>query len=494
MDPWKRWRGVSPREIRRRQDRMLARFVREELYPFSPFYRDLFDRRGIRPERIRGLDDLRRIPFTTKTDLVDPARPEAFRRFILRPSSGARGGWTTLRRRIDVAASFVRGGDARVRETLSREFRPIFMTFTTGTTETPVPFVYTDHDIRNLALAGQRLLSVFAIPIEARILNMFPYAAHLAYWQVAWAGFASGVLVLGTGGGKTIGTEGNLRAIERMRPEVIIGVPSYVYHVLRTAVEQGRRFPGIAKVILGAARADPAAKRRIRALLSRLGSEESVVLGTYGFTEARMAWGECPAEGEVSSGYHLYPDLGLFEVIDPDTGEPRGEGEDGELVYTALDGRGSCVLRYRTGDHVVGGMTFAPCPHCGLSVPRISTEISRLSDRRTLRLSKLKGTLVDFDHFHGIFAGIPQIEEWQIELRKKSDDPFEIDELVVYCSLAPGAVRETALDRLRGDLRSCLEVSPNEVVVLEHAEMIRRLELETANKERRIIDRRPEEG
>ena len=46
------------------------------------------------------------------------------------------------------------------------------------------------------------------------------------------------------------------------------------------------------------------------------------ILGTYGFTEARMAYGECPTSYDETSGYHLYPDLGIFEIVDPESGEP----------------------------------------------------------------------------------------------------------------------------------------------------------------------------
>ena len=57
------------------------------------------------------------------------------------------------------------------------------MTFTTGTTNSPVPFTYSRYDIENLNLSGNRMVSLFNIQKDERILNIFPFAPHLAFWQ-----------------------------------------------------------------------------------------------------------------------------------------------------------------------------------------------------------------------------------------------------------------------------------------------------------------------
>jgi len=62
-------------------------------------------------------------------------------------------------------------------------------------------------------------------------------------------------------------------------------------------------------------------RRKLVNLARELGARETDVVATYGFTEAKMAWGECPCGlDDISAGYHLYPDLGIFEVINPKTG------------------------------------------------------------------------------------------------------------------------------------------------------------------------------
>ncbi len=193
----------------------------------------------------------------------------------------------------------------------------------------------------------------------------------------------------------------------------------------------------------------------------------------------------------MSSGYHLYPDKEIFEIIDPKTGEVKGEGEDGEIVYTSIDSRGSCVIRYRTGDFVKGGITWEPCPHCKRTVPRLSSDITRISDVKDVHISKVKGSLVNFSNFAVCLSEFKDIDEWQIELCKKDDDPFEVDELIVYLTCKDSVNRTTLTESVKQKLLNMTEVSPNQVVFIPIADMIKRLELETANKEKRIIDRRP---
>ena len=178
-------------------------------------------------------------------------------------------------------------------------------------------------------------------------------------------------------------------------------------------------------------------------------------------------------------------------MIDPESGEARKEGEDGELVYTALDARGSAVVRYRTGDLVKGGITYQPCPYCKRTLPRINSQIYRASNIKDLKLSKLKGTLVNLSDFGEILEGEKGVEEWQIEVRKKDNDPYEIDELVVYLSLAPSVEPQAIKGRLREKMLSTTEVSPNEIIILEHKAMLEQVEMELAHKVKRFVDKRP---
>src|SRR6185436_4661317 len=103
------------------------------------------------------------------------------------------------------------------------------------------------------------------------------------------AGFKTGCLMVPTGGGKVMGTEGNLRLLERIKPTVIVGTPGFVYHTLRAGNEKGADFSAVRAVTLGAEKVPPGLKHKMIEALRKGGAKEVAILGTYGFTEARMA-------------------------------------------------------------------------------------------------------------------------------------------------------------------------------------------------------------
>jgi phenylacetate-coenzyme A ligase PaaK-like adenylate-forming protein len=184
----------------------------------------------------------------------------------------------------------------------------------------------------------------------------------------------------------------------------------------------------------------------------------------------------------------------IFEIVDPDTGAVLPEGESGEIVYTCLDGRGTVLLRYRMADLAVGGMTTEPCRYCGATVPRISNELQRVSNLKDLQLTKLKGNLVDLGAFTPILRGLPELEEFQVELRKRDDDPQEVDEVIVHGAAREGHPEEEVSRRVRAALRTALDLEPNRVVFHPLAEMVDMLGLESSLKEVRLVDNRPKES
>jgi len=491
MASWKNITSLSYPQIRELQDRKLRHFLSQQVYPFSTYYHRLFDEHKIDPRSIRGIADLKHLPFALKTDMVSANDPQRFMEFILKPDlNKIRAAWPKYK----LAGLFLRSmlsGKEQVQKDLAREYRPIFMTFTTGTTNSPVPVTYSRHDLDNLCVSGSRMVSLFDIQSEEKIMNIFPFAPHLAFWQTFFGALEANVFALSTGGGKVMGTEGNITAVKRTKPSVILGVPSYIYHMIRMAQERKEDLSFLKKIVLGAGRVTPEYKAKLSSMLADCGARNVFIFGTYGFTEARMAWAECPTENTLSSGYHLYPDKEIFEIIDPETGAVKGEGEDGEIVYTPLDSRASVLLRYRTGDFAKGGIRHEPCPYCGRMTLRLSSDISRLSDTKGLQLSKIKGVLVNLDHFAQALNGMSELDEWQIEIRKHNNDPHDSDELVVYVTLKGEADGSTFGEKLKDRLMGTTELAPNEVKFIGLKEMVKRLELETANKEKRILDIRP---
>ncbi|MDP3804213.1 MAG: AMP-binding protein, partial [Candidatus Omnitrophota bacterium] len=480
--------------LKRLQEEKLRRFITRNLYPFSPYYRDLFDRNKIRPDSIRTVDDLRRIPFTSKNTFLDVAKEEMTKRnleFLLQPDENLMKKYMPKSELAKFAFSAMIRGKTYVKDRLEREYRPIFLTATAGTTEQPVTFLYTAHDLNNLRIYGKRIMEIFGVPRDGRMLNVFPYAPHLAFWQTVFAGFEAGIFILSTGGGKALGTEGNIRSILKLKPQYLIGVPSYVYHILKKAKDEGHNLSFLSNIALGAAKVSIGFKRKIASLLAEMGASGVMVLGTYGFTEARCAWVECPTDIEKSSGYHTFPDKEIFEVIDPETGEVKREGEDGELVYTGIDSRGTCVIRYRTGDLVKGGIMYVPCPYCGRTVPRISSDIVRASNVKCLDISKIKGSLVNMNTLEHLLDDMEEIDEWQIEIVKKDNDPYEVDELSLFLSLRKDVDKKLLHDRINDEALSRTEVTFNRIEFVPRDEIQSRIEIESATKAKKIVDKRP---
>ena len=478
-------------ELREIQNRKLRDFISRQIYPFSPYYRRLFNQHKIKPKYIKTVEDLKILPFTKKEDFL-PTRdnPRRFLDFILQPDEELIKKYWAKNNLLWLVLLKAIKGKEYLKQRLEKEYRPIFLTATTGTTYQPVSFLYSSFDIENLRISGYRLLEVFGGKGDIRGVNLFPYAPHLAFWQTVFAGISHNTFLLSTGGGKVMGTQGNIEAISKIRPSILIGEPNYAYHLIRLAKESGEDFSFVQRVVLGASAVPLGFKEKLAALLKSMGARHIRIMGTYGFTEAKSAWGECPTALKISSGYHTYPDKEIFEIIDPDTGEIKREGEDGELVYTGIAGRGSCVLRYRTGDLIKGGVTFTKCPYCKRSVPRISSQISRASNIKSLRLSKIKGALVNLNTFGSILEAEKGIEEWQVEIRKKDNDPYEIDELVIYLSLARGAGQQLLKEKLSNKIHSATEVTPNEIIILPQKEMLERVEMEISHKAKRIVDTR----
>jgi phenylacetate-CoA ligase len=482
-----RWQQLPEAEIRILQAEKLRRYLREVVIPFSPHYRELFHEHGLTAESIRTPDDLQRLPFTEKTSLLPtPEKPERFKEFILTPDR------ETLRRRPATILRAVLHGRKQVERELAAEFRPVSMFFTTGRAAEPLAFLLTKHDLDNLASASRRLMEVCGAQPEFRMLNAFPFAPHLAFWFTHYAGVSSGVLTVSSGGGKVLGTEGNLRLMRKLNPDAIIGVPTFIYHLLQQAIEGKVRCENLKVIALGGEKTSEGLRRKLQDMAGELGARNVQVLSIYGFTEGKLAWAECPfPHGQESGGYHLYPDLAVIEIVDPKTGRTVPSGQPGEIVFTPLDARGTVVLRYRTGDYIDGGLTYEPCPHCGRTLPRLVGRISRASEIREMHLDKLKGTLVDFNQLEHVLDDAPHIGAWQLELLKADNDPFNPDQIVLHVQKTDAAADVQVTRELRERVYSQTEIHPNQIIFHTAAEMRQLQGVGVVMKEQKVVDHRP---
>lgn len=482
--PWADWHSE--------QGARLHRFINEQLYPYSPFYRRLFDANKIDPRSIKSVEDLRRIPFTTKKDIAPTAdNPTRHLDLVLQPDMEKLRKYAPKSTLLKLLWTRMLHGDAAAKEEVRREYGPVHVIFTTGRTALPTQFVYSSIDFDRLHLVGRRIAEVGGIDPNVRSLNVFPFAPHLAFWQTFAVGQGVPTLFVHTGGGKVMGTAGNILALQRLQPDVLIGIPGFVYHMLRQAAEEGVKLTKLHKIALGGERVPLGLRARLGEICASMGAPDVRVQSVLGFTEARQCWAECvPPNHETSYGFHAYPDLEIFECVDPETGAPVGPGERGEIVYTTIAGRGSCVLRYKGGDIAEGGIVYDACPGCGRIVPRISTTLSRRSDIGEFQLTKIRGTMVDFNNFLPCMASIPEVIEWQVVVRKKNDDPDGLDEIILSVALRDGIDVEASKRKITQKLVAEVEVAPNAIDVLPLAQLEQNLGLDTQMKELRIRDLR----
>jgi phenylacetate-coenzyme A ligase PaaK-like adenylate-forming protein len=331
-----------------------------------------------------------------------------------------------------------------------------------------------------------------AVTRDERMLNMFPFAPHLAFWCMHYAAMNRNTFSLATGGGKCMGTEGNIKAILKLKPQVLVAMPTFMYHVLQQAIDDKVRFEGVRLICLGGEKVPDGMRRKLAGMCAQLGSPGVKVVATYGFTEAKLAFTECPfTPGDPPPGYHLFPDMGIVEVIDPETGAPVPDGHGGEIVWTPINARGTVVLRYRTGDHIENGITWEPCPCCGRRMPRLMGRISRVSDFRSLRFQKVKGTIVDFNELEHALDDVSGLGAWQIELRKAHDNPLDLDEIVLHVARMDGMVQATLDRTLRDLLQADFELRPNRIEFHTSDEMRVLHKVGVALKEQKVVDNRP---
>lgn len=476
------WETAPPERWKAWQLQQLKRYLKTRVLPFGAHHRRVAQDAGFHPDDLHSLNDWSAFPFSSKTDLTVPA--EQLREFVLQPDAAR------LKFEPRTIAHTLLHGPSSARAMLEKEFRPVLLTSTTGRSSDPVPFVFTGHDLANLDLAGHRLMECGRSQKDFRHLNCFPYAPHLAFWQTHHASLAFGTFMVSTGGGKTMGTDGNLRLMGKIQPDIIIGMPTFIYHLLHEAVERGMSVPNLKRIVLGGEKTAQGLRAKLRDLARHLGGEAHV-LSTYGFTEAKMAFPECTGPTAIiPTGFHVSPDLALIEIIDPKTGQLVPDGTPGEIVFTPLDSRGTVVLRYRTGDLAEGGMTWERCPHCGRTCPRIIGPISRVSEVRSLALDKVKGTLVNFNVLEHLLDDLRGLAAWQIELTKRNNDPHEVDELHLHISTEPGLSPAEAENMVTRRFQEVTELTPNAIHFHSFEQMRERLGVGRLIKEEKIQDHR----
>jgi phenylacetate-CoA ligase len=267
-----------------------------------PFYKKKFKELKIKPEDIKKLDDVRKLPFTTKDDLRDNA-----------PYGMMATGLDSC---IELHAS-------------------------SGTTGVPITVCYTRNDIEVWSEVMARCLSMSGLTKKDVFQNPIPYGTFTGAFGFHYGAQKIGALVIPSGKGQS---ERQIRLMEYYGTTFISGVASYALRLGQVALDIGIN-PKNLKVkngIFGAEMFTPGLKKRI------VDTWDMDVHDIYGLTE--MCGPGVSADCDQHDGLHLWEDHFFVECIDPKTLEPVDLEEEGEIVITTLTKEGMPLLRYRTRD------------------------------------------------------------------------------------------------------------------------------------------------
>ncbi|MFI1000310.1 phenylacetate--CoA ligase PaaK [Streptomyces galbus] len=272
-------------------------------YANVPFYREAFEKAGVRPDDCRSLADLARFPFTTKADLRE---------------------------------HYPYGMFAVPRDRIRR------LHASSGTTGRPTVVGYTDADLamwsdmvaRSIRAAGGR-------PGDT---------VHIAYGYGLFTGGLGahygaerlGCTVVPASGGMT---SRQVQLIQDLEPRIIMVTPSYMLTLLDEFERQGVD-PRSTSLEVGVFGAEPWTEEMRREIEERFGID---AVDIYGLSEV-IGPGVAQECVETKDGLHIWEDHFYPEVVDPFTGEVLPEGEEGELVFTSLTKEAMPVVRYRTRD------------------------------------------------------------------------------------------------------------------------------------------------
>jgi phenylacetate-CoA ligase len=365
MQAWSKISRMPAAGIKKLQDELLQKMIKEEFAVRHPYYRKLFEEKSINPDEIRGVDDLSRLPFTEKKDmLTPPGEPLYPKQFVLKAPEEGEG--------KEKKKGFSLFGKKDTGSDLSR-YRFSSLYFTAGRTAKAVPIEYTDYDLENLKEAGARAFDIFGLTRDDTLINAFSFAPNAYYWQMFYSTLDVGSTSLQTGGGRVLGLEKILKAVDNLEAPVLAIAPGYARFALQTLDHFGLNAENLERIIIGVDYAPMEVVEGLVKLMESVGAKKKIVQRIYFNSEAKSGWAEC----EPDFGYHTNPDHILIEIVDPESGEVLGEGKKGEIVITHLDTGGTALLRFKTGDIATGGLVTEPCPNCKRTVPRIMGDIER---------------------------------------------------------------------------------------------------------------------
>lgn len=363
---------MSREDMKKLQSERLAVTVKR-CYEMVPFYKRKMDELGVKPEDIKSIDDVTKLPFTTKYDLRDEY------------PFGLQAVPMDKIRRIHASS---------------------------GTTGKPVVGTYTQADLDMWSECCARVFAVGDIGPGDVVQVSYGYGLFTGGLGAHDGAARLGAIQLPTSAGNS---EKQIMMMQDMGTAAICCTPSYALH-LAEVIEKNKVDVSKLKLRVGFFGAEPWTWGIRRELEAKLHIK---AIDIYGLTEmcGPGVGGECLYQ----DGTHIWEDFFLPEIVNPETLEPVAPGEVGELVITSLCKEAMPILRYRTRD--LSSFNYEPCK-CGRTAVRLGKVLGRSDDMLIIRgvnvfPSQIETVLTEFPAF------TPQ---YFITVdRKGNEDTFDLD-------------------------------------------------------------------
>ncbi|MBP1908778.1 phenylacetate--CoA ligase family protein [Methanolobus bombayensis] len=373
-------------ELEKMQEKKLKSLV-NYVYQHSDFYKKKFDEAGVKPENIQSLDDLKKLPFTYKSDLRD---------------------------------TYPTGMFCVPNEQLVR------FHVSSGTTGKPTVVGYTKNDIQEWNTSLARALTSIGVGRGDVIQVSYGYGLFTGGLGLHYGAEEVGSTVLPTSSGNT---EKQLELMQDLGSSVIACTPSYFLFMSEVANQNGISIQNDTNLKAGVFGAEPWSEE-MRARI-----EEATGIKAYDIYGTSELSGPLCTECQFQEGIHIWADQFLIEVIDPATGEQLGDGERGELVITTLAKEALPLIRYRIGDITV--INKEPCK-CGRTHPRIMRVLGRADDMLIVR-----GINVFPGQVESVLMTIPEVGEHFMIL---VDRVNELDTMTIQIEMTDEAFSDKVND------------------------------------------------
>jgi len=404
----------------------------EMLYSRVPFYRGKMDALGIKPVDIHALEDIKKLPFTTKDDLRDNY-PHNLR--------------------------------------ACPQDRIVEVHMSSGTTGKPVVNEYTIKDIDIWRESMARTLAAAGCTRDDIVQNCYGYGLFTGGAGVHYGALTIGAEVLPMSSGNT---ERQIMVMQDFGSTLLTCTPSYALYLAEEARDAGIDIKAL-PLKKGCFGAEPWSENMRRQIEACYGMKAYDI---YGLTE--IIGPGVSFECEAQDGLHVNEDMFYPEIINPDSGEPVPDGEKGELVFTTITREGTPLLRYRTRD--ITYLIREPCS-CGRSTVRMHRLFGRTDDMLIIR-----GVNVFPSQIEHALIEIEGVEPQYLIVVSRGKDHLDELELQVEVKMELLTDEVKSLEKLRSRIE---HVMKSKLQIAVRVKLVEPKTIERSiGKAKRVIDNR----